>query len=169
VEHSDTLLTIAEIAVAFAGFSSIVVVFQNRDSGSWEPLDFIRYRSMLVGSLMTALFTAVPLVVSWLAVPPSLVWRVSSAAMLLWFAVIIVVQFRIRSFFPSRAGQVRWVAFILTSSSAAACLGLNALGIAFQGTAEPFMVGITWILFLSGWQFYQLVALPASAGGGPTV
>ncbi len=160
MEHTDTLLTIAEIAVAFAGFSSIVVVFRDRYSEGWEPLDAVRYRAMLAGSLMTALFTAVPLVVSWLAVPPSLIWRVSSTVLLLWFFVLIFAQYRIRSLFPTPAGQVSWVLFILTSSGAAACLGLNALGIAFHGAAEPYLVGITWILVLSGWQFFQLVALP---------
>ena len=89
MEHSDTLLTLAEIAVAFAGFSSIVVVFRNRESGRWEPLDVFRYRAMLRGSLMTAALTGVPLVVSWLAVPPGLVWRVSSAALLLWYIALI--------------------------------------------------------------------------------
>ena len=169
MEHSETLLTIAEIAVAFAGFSSIVVVFRNRDSESWEPLDAIRYRVMLIGSLMTAVFSGVPFVVSWLAVPPSFVWRISSALLLLWFIVAIVAQFRIRPFFPSSAGQMQWAVFFLTSSGTATYLVLNTLGIAFQGAAEPYLIGVTWTLFLSGWQFYQLVSLPASTGGGPAV
>jgi hypothetical protein len=169
MEHMDTLLTIAEIAVAFAGFSSIVVVFRNRDAESWETIDAIRYHVMLAGALMTAVFAGVPFVVSWLAVPTTLVWRVSSAALLLYLTPLIVGQFRARSLFPSPAGQARWLVFLLTSSGAAACLGLNVVGIALTGAAEPYLVGITWILFLSGWQFYQLVSLPSVAGSGPAV
>lgn len=168
MEHADILLSIAEIAVAFAGFSSIVVVFRNRDSGTWDPLDAIRYRTMLAGSLATAALAGVPLVVSWLAVPPGSIWRVSSAVLFLWFVRAIVAQLHIRSFFPSPAGQARWLAFLLTSSGIAACLVLDGLGLAFQGAAEPYLVGITWILFLSGWQFYHLVVLrPGSVDESP--
>ena len=42
MEHSDVLLTITEVSVAFAGFSGIVAVFGRRDPGRWPLGD--RYR-----------------------------------------------------------------------------------------------------------------------------
>ena len=169
LDHADTLLTFAEIAVAFAGFSSVVVVFRNRGSGTWAGLDAFRYRSMLSGSLLAAAYAGLPMVVSWLGFPRELVWRVSSAALLVWFAVLVFVQFRTRSLFPTLGGTVRWILFLSTSVGIAVWLSLNVIGVVPDGPAEPYLVGVTWILFLAGWQFFQLVSLPNDGPAGPAV
>ena len=158
--QSETLLTIAEIAVAFAGFSSIVVLFRNREAGAWDSLVAFRYHAMLGGSLTTAAFSVLPLVVVWLSVPADQVWRVSSGVLFVWFVVQIVGQLRIRPMFPGLSGQAWWILFLSISVGAAIALALNCAGVAFKGSPSQFMLGITWILFLSGWQFFQLVRLP---------
>jgi hypothetical protein len=168
LQQSETLLNIAEIAVAFAGFSSIVVLFRNREAGAWDPIDAFRYRVMLGGSLATAAFSVLPLVVFWLSVPTDQVWRVSSGVLFVWFVVLIVGQLRIRPMFPSLSGQARWILFLLISVGAATGLALNCAGVAFNGAPSQFMLGITWILFLSGWQFLQLVGLPLGIDDEPT-
>ena len=59
-EPSDVLLTLAEVAVAFAGFASIVAVFQVRWTRNEMPFDLFRFWVMLAFSLATLLF-ALPL------------------------------------------------------------------------------------------------------------
>jgi hypothetical protein len=167
VQESEILLTIAEIAVAFAGFSSIVVVFRNREVEVWESLDTFRYQGMLAGSLATAALATVPLVVFWLSVPSHLVWRVSSGVLFVWFLLVILSQLRFRSLFPALAGKALFFVFFSTSVATAIALALNSTGMAFQGTAGTFLIGITWTLILSGWQFFQLVSLPPGAGDEP--
>ncbi len=47
MEHSDTLLTIAELAVALAGFASLVSVIGRRQNNTSRAVDSIRLQMML--------------------------------------------------------------------------------------------------------------------------
>ena len=61
MESSDLFLTLGEIAVTLAGFASIVVVFNRRESGTWERADVSRLRGMLATSLYAAFFSVLPI------------------------------------------------------------------------------------------------------------
>ena len=48
----DVLFTVAEIAVALAGFSAVVVLFKRRDSGRWRAADADRFHGMVVHGVL---------------------------------------------------------------------------------------------------------------------
>jgi hypothetical protein len=54
-EPSEVLPTLAEVAVAFAGFASIVAIFQARWSCKETSFDLFRFGVMLAFSLATLL------------------------------------------------------------------------------------------------------------------
>ena len=56
----DVLLTLAEVSVAFAGFSSVVVLFVHRDPANWPPAVPARLRAMVESSLGTLYASLLP-------------------------------------------------------------------------------------------------------------
>ncbi len=57
MSESDVLLTIAEVAVAFAGFASLVGVLGQRSSADDPRVIGLRMRGMLLSSLMVVAFS----------------------------------------------------------------------------------------------------------------
>jgi hypothetical protein len=78
VESSETLATIAEIAVAIAGFSTIFVGLSGRGARAWTRLEALNLRILLQVSALAVLFSLVPMVADR-ALEPSQVWVVSGA------------------------------------------------------------------------------------------
>jgi hypothetical protein len=82
LDFPETLIGIAELAVALAGFTGVAVAFGSRDHGSWHPGDQLRLSFLLESSLTAAGFALLTLVLLHLF-PESntLPWIVAS---LLW-------------------------------------------------------------------------------------
>jgi len=57
-----TLSTFAEVGIALAGFSGVVVVLGRRAVGEWIPLDRFRAITLLTLSLLLVVFSLLPLV-----------------------------------------------------------------------------------------------------------
>ncbi len=76
------LLTLAEISVAFAGFSALVTVLGTRDAEGDPRLDSFGLRSLVEVSLVVAAFSLFPLIPHKLAVSEPMVWRISGAGYL---------------------------------------------------------------------------------------
>ena len=62
LDFTETLVGIAEIAVALAGFTGVVVVFGSRSHGSWHPGDRLRLGFLLESSLTAGGFALLTLV-----------------------------------------------------------------------------------------------------------
>ena len=60
MDHGDILLTLAEVSVAFAGFSGVVAVFGRRDPGTWSFADRFRFFSLVHASLFSLLLCIMP-------------------------------------------------------------------------------------------------------------
>ena len=62
LDFAETLVGIAEIAVALAGFTGVVVAFGSRSRGSWHPGDRLRLSFLLESSLTAGAFALLTLV-----------------------------------------------------------------------------------------------------------
>jgi hypothetical protein len=78
VEHRDTLFTIAEIAVALAGFASLVSVIGGRQNDTSRVIASLRLRTMLEVAFRNTFFALLPLPFLQLAPSDPIVWRISS-------------------------------------------------------------------------------------------
>lgn len=83
-DPSDVLLTLAEVAVAFAGFASVVAIFQARWTRTETPFDLFRFWIMLAFSLATLFFALMPLCLHFLGLGDAAVWRTSSLLLALF-------------------------------------------------------------------------------------
>jgi len=52
MEPGEALSTAAQIAVALAGFASVVVVFRRESVHEWSPVDKFRLRLLLTNSIL---------------------------------------------------------------------------------------------------------------------
>ena len=77
MEARDLLLTIAEVAIAFAGFASLAAVVSTR-SEKMKTLKAIRFRSLLMSSLTTVALCFVPFVPPYYGFSESASWTISS-------------------------------------------------------------------------------------------
>jgi hypothetical protein len=79
LDYPETLVGIAELAVALAGFTGVAVAFGSRDRGSWHPGDRLRLNFLLESSLTAAGFALLTLVLLHLFPDsPSMAWAIGS-------------------------------------------------------------------------------------------
>ena len=57
---TDTLLSLAQLAVAITGFASIVLVFQRRESGRWARSGANSFNGMLFHSMAALVSCLLP-------------------------------------------------------------------------------------------------------------
>jgi hypothetical protein len=78
--QSEFLFTVAEIAVAFAGFAGLVIAISRRQgrSAADAQLDLELLKNVLGGSLMAIAFALIPATLLGMDVKPSVAWRSSA-------------------------------------------------------------------------------------------
>ncbi|PCI79755.1 MAG: hypothetical protein COB20_03995 [SAR86 cluster bacterium] len=85
--YIETLLGIAQLAIALAGFSGVVIVFGSRREGAWHPGDNLRLAFLIESSLTAAGFALLALLLSY-SFPGSLSTAWISVS-LLWSAYMM--------------------------------------------------------------------------------
>jgi hypothetical protein len=85
MEAEGILTTLAEVAIAIAGFSGIVVAFQNR-AVDWSEMDKLRFSALLQLSFGCVFFSLVPIVLYLMNPSEPFVWRWSSGLWLVYIA-----------------------------------------------------------------------------------
>jgi hypothetical protein len=105
-EHSDILLTLAEVAVAFVGFAGIASVFARRLDQVPNALVAVRLRGMVDTGLAACFAAVLPLVVASYPLSASATWQLSSLGFAgVFLFVWVIAQARLRRM--AKAG-VEW-------------------------------------------------------------
>lgn len=79
LENTDTLLSLAEIAAAFAGFAALVSVIKRRTDQPGEELhDLLRLRLIISSGVVGVAAALVPVGLAGYGLEEGLVWRLSS-------------------------------------------------------------------------------------------
>lgn len=85
------LLSIAEVAAAFAGFAALAGIL-GRYSLEAVRLDFERLKTVVVISMLVVITALLPIVLQRFHIEPALAWQLASGiAMLLNWAVLVIV------------------------------------------------------------------------------
>ena len=154
MEHSSILIVVIEVAIAIAGFSSIVVVLGR--SGSAVSAEARLYLNMLLTASLLGIGAAfLPLLLEAGGVAEPLLWTVPSSIWVVIFVVVSVIRIiGVRksgaSFSRRRIGGVLMG---LSTSAALLCL-VNAVVLA---TAWPYLTAMVLIVFFAGFSFVALL------------
>jgi hypothetical protein len=159
VTGESALLTTAEVAVAFAGFASVVTAFRRREPDGWAPQDVIRFQLMIASSLSTAFFALLPIAVGFFGVGERGVWGFASGLLCAYLVLTLVAVGR-RALVLTRGASLNPLisfAFISGAVVSAVLLGLNTAGVVFERALGPYFVGLLFLLVLAGVSFARML------------
>jgi hypothetical protein len=161
LEHQDLLQTFAEVAVAFAGFSAVVSIFDRRAADDDPRIRHYRVRVMVEYSLCVAIFSFVPYLVHATVGSEVIAWRVSSFALACaWSAVGLSAGARARKIFGKSALSVAPGFAAITNVlgyAGAAILLLNSFGFPIRSAGASYIVGLFLPLLQSALYFLRMV------------
>lgn len=155
----SALLTTAEVAVAFAGFASVVTAFRRREHADWDAQDVLRFRLMIASSLAVVLFALIPFALMFFGASESRALILSSGLLALYLvASLAAAARRTRSLTSTRALNP----YISVSFSAGALLVLalelsNVAGLFSGRELGPYFVGLLYLLVLAGVAFARML------------
>jgi hypothetical protein len=160
VQGADILETIAELSVAFAGFTGVVVAFGRRPHHQSSEIDAHAFRAMLAASLQALFFSVFPFLLAASGLEGSRLWRTSSALMLVGLAIGATIDVR----FARRADRRSWATSDRILQFAIPAVGLAA-GVAQLANVAgvvptPFAAylgGLLFFLLFSAVMFVRLV------------
>lgn len=148
----DELYSVAEIAIAIAGFAAIVASFKRRADGSWDGVAGNYFNGMLIHSTTAVLFCVLPALLGAFLSSPQTVWAIASSML----GIQILVHATIIVRLPASGLGTRLLMMI--GALVAALQAYNAL---VRAEFEPYLVGILWHVMHAGGLFVSLVWVPA--------
>ena len=159
-ESSDNLLALAELAIALAGFSAIIVVLRNNESEKWAPRDVDYFHGMITHSAFATFFCLLPALVNLVVQDTVLTLKVCCALIGLQIVSQAVLVLRLPS-----SGKLATGAMIF-----GLLLGLSQLLI-FTAWGENHEINfyqgaIIWHILQAGLLFVMLVWIPHSDRDG---
>ena len=154
MEGSDYLLTSAEVSVALAGFTALVVVLRQ---GTPRGIPAGLVISLVERSLVSTVLSLLPVLLSGLSVPPSHLWFTSSGLLGLYVASLAWRGATLRRREPAAAEMISGPAFLLLFALGPLVVILqiaNAVGIGVEQSVWWYLVGLTWVLSSVCYLFY---------------
>jgi hypothetical protein len=158
----DFLYTVAEVAVAFAGFAGLVTVLTQRLGESQREFDIVRFRDMLLLSLIAGAFALFPTLPASFGASEPTTWRVSSALFVAAWAAF-ALQGLLAGFRLSRSGARPFSRPLFWSNlavHAAAMIALLFVVIDAEFVADVrsalYLAAIFAMLYLAGAYFLAL-------------
>lgn len=161
MEHQDFLLTFAEVAAAFAGFSAIVTSFvENRRSVDLK-VNHYRTRVMIEYSLCVVVFAFVPYLIFVLTGLQEASWRLASGLLILvWCLIATLSATRAREVLGvwgfSVAPGFSYTMLVLTIVGTL-ILGANVVGLGPGSPGAAYLTGLFFPLLQSAFYFLHIV------------
>lgn len=162
MQASDVLTVIAEISIALAGFTGIVVAYRQRGVEEFEPHELIRLRFMLGIACVTLFFALLPFLPHHLGAGPDGTWLFSSALMAVGFVLLALLTFSRTRAQLHRLSFV-WFWTYVSGNAAFACVAIaNTAGAVGHASPGLYLAGLGWLLFFSISLFVRLILAPVS-------
>jgi hypothetical protein len=160
--NADLLLTIAEIAVAFAGFASLVSALSSGRSAKRALAQSILFRTMVLMSLTVVAFALLPFMTHGFGISPSMAWRLASGLFLLGGSAGLYTGIRYLLNARSATGPMKGVGRLVASIDIPAGVALlllaaNTLGFGGAFVSDSYIAALLLYLFGSGVSFAALL------------
>jgi hypothetical protein len=160
MEGEGVFLTIAEVSVAFAGFSGVVGIFRRRSVGEWQSGDIVRFWQMLEVSLSALIFSFLPFVFHHVGLSAAYTWAVCSC-LLAFGSSVQMGRAALRTWKAAKTDDTvslsYMVLFLFIGVIVALLQVANAMGIIFNRTVGPYLFGVFWQLSLACILFWRLL------------
>lgn len=162
MEHQDLLQTFAEVAVAFAGFSAVVSVFDRRAREDDPRLRHYRIRVMVEYSLCVTVFAFVPYLLHATLGAEDAAWRIASLLLVIFWSIVGLAASRRARAILGRSAHTVAPAFSAVATAlgygGALILVLNVVGISIGSPGASYILGLFFPLVQSALYFLRTVA-----------
>ncbi len=153
-EAQDTLLTLAEVAIALAGFSAIVVVIRRGSDGKWSGRDADQFHGMVIHAICAVVFCMLPMLVNLVVQDAVSALHICCALLGVQIIAHCGAVMRVRT---TGSGAFYWLALGLV-------VGLIQFTV-FTAWGEfrefeIYQVGVIWHILQAGVLFVMLVWIP---------
>jgi hypothetical protein len=163
MEPGEALSTASQLALALAGFASVVVAFRSGALHEWAPIDILRLRLLLSNSVVPLLVCLVAMLLLNVKPPPPWIWRASSG-----LAVVFAVPFGISTMKGARTIRSGGSGMPGTSRFLLYGMGILAIGAMLLQIYNVVVLNVFWAFFttivvqlVAGiLQFVRLILLP---------
>lgn len=163
MEPGEALSTASQLAMALAGFASVVVVFRSGALHEWAPIDKLRLRLLLSNSVVPLLACIVAMLLLSVKPPPPWIWRACSGLSIAFAVPFGISTMKgVRAIGPGglgMAGISRFLFFGLGIVAAAAML-LQIYNVVVLNVFWAFFATIVVQLVAGILQFVRLILLP---------
>jgi hypothetical protein len=153
----DTLIGLAEIAIALAGFSAIVVMLRRGADGRWSALDAARFQGMVLHSCGAFAFALLPTLMNAVIQNAEMTLHIAAgllgtltlchAAFVLWTVHTNWIE-RVLLAGGFSVGLLQWVVFTDRG---------------FEREHEIYLVGVAWHTLQAAILFLGLVWIPSDS------
>jgi hypothetical protein len=159
LQGSDSLLTLAEIALGFAGFTAVVATF-TRTPGRWPPVERFRLLVLLLSSLGVLFLALLPLAIAYLGATDASALRLSSGVMagftLVGWAPILRAHAALKVHSPDLSAPRLFLSANVGSVANVTAQLLNSLAV-IGPSFGVYFCGLLWLLLVAALQFGRIV------------
>jgi hypothetical protein len=156
---ADLLTTLAQLGVAMAGFSGIVVVLGARATGQWSSRERELLSILLGASGAVVLWSILPLLLLAADLSERRVWLLSSGSWCINQGAVLVV--RARGLARDREAQTQERSLVIFAFlGAIIALAMQLANVIWLGVAWPHLAAVAWQLALSFLVFVRLLRPP---------
>jgi hypothetical protein len=159
LQGAGILQLIAEVAVALAGFSGVVVALGRRSGGAWASSDKTRLRTMLDLSFLAAFLAIMPFILFHGGLESSSIWAWSSGLGALVMGVRLIRALPQLASIWRDSSVSRPLVATMRSLQAAIVLVLaaNATGFGLGQSFTPYLIALVGLLAMSALMFVRLL------------
>jgi hypothetical protein len=143
---SSYLLNLAVLSITFVGFSTIAFIFRQAQDTGLSRNEIVFISTFIQGGLLITVFSLVPSLLGFFEITPSLIWRLSSFALVLSHLFFIVSYWRHRSRNLSRTERAHLVISSILETVINLSLFINAIGIGIEPNVGLYALGATAVL-----------------------
>ena len=154
--------TLAEVSVAMAGFSAIVVMFKRRENDIWRKSDADRFHGMILHSMLAVLFAFLPFAFTNFDIESVVTFRWCSSLL----AVVTGLQVVVTSRLESRSSMLVRLQVLIGGAFIALLQATAGLGVFPEQGLGVYFLGVLWHLVQAGGLFVLLIWIPSSSIGG---
>jgi len=152
--YADEFRSLAEIAVALAGFTGIVVALERRSSPAYSGTNRARLRELLLASLGVLFFVFMPTLLAGAGVGDRWAYRTSQVPFAAYHVLLMALFFRSASI--TQLALAEWL--LLPLGLATILLQLvTAFGFLSGRLHVVYLFGLLWLLFIACINFVVLL------------
>ncbi len=164
MEATDSLDTLAEVAITLAGFSGLAAAIRARPFEAWFPRERFTFLTIFVFSLGALLFALIPSALHYFRLSDDNVWRLASFLLLLYIGGVasgsLIADQRLKRAGHPRIRPTVWTVGLIVGAMVAVLQYLNTTELIIGVGPGPYYISVVALIGLAAISFVTFLILP---------